>query len=152
MSEVALFPHFLGCGGTFSSLNGSFASPGYPTWDYPSGQRCRYEIRVPTDKRIVLTIQSFNLQIRSDYLRIQQVTSGRIVDVDVLTGTGIDGRRFTSVENVLILLFSSDGSGRDRGFAVSYHTIELGKYSRLTITVICMVTMKRGCATAKTMG
>ena len=79
------------------------------------------------------------MQIRSDFLRIQQVTSGRIVDVDVLTGTQIDGRRFTSVENVLILIFQSDGSGRDKGFAVSYNTIESGKLWRLNIVVILII-------------
>ena len=61
------------------------------------------------------------------------------MDVALLTGTYIDGRRFTSAENVFILLFTSDGSGRDRGFAVSYHTIESGKLWRLFIIVTVMI-------------
>ena len=146
------FCNFLACGGTFTSLNGSFASPGYPKWAYPNIQKCQYEIRVPTDRRIVLTIEAFDLEARYDFLWVKQVASGKIVDMALLTGTHIDGRRFTSVENVLILLFTSDGSGRDRGFAVSYHTIESGKLWRLNIVVIVIIHINLRCTAAGTWG
>ena len=121
-SEIYLFFCFLlACGGTFTSVNGSFTSPGYPS-NYPNSANCRYEIRVPSDKRIVLTFNYFALESGYDILKMRQMRSGSIVHVEDLSGSGNAGRRFHSAENVFILVFTSDGSVTQRGFEARYYS------------------------------
>ena len=120
------FIFLLVCGGIFTSLNGSITSPGYPNVNYPNNADCQYEIRVPRDRRIVLTFDEFSLQPSYDILSIKQLTSGSFVSIANLTGFENNGRKFLSAENVFILVFTSDSSSTYRGFAARYRTIESG--------------------------
>ena len=116
--------YLLACGGIFTSLNGNITSPGYPEVNYPNNANCRYEIRVPYGRRILLTFDYFSLEQNYDKLNIMQLTSGSIVSIANLTGSGNTGRRFVSAENVFILVFTSDGSSTYRGFAAKYDSVE----------------------------
>ena len=121
-SEIHLFFCFLlACGSNFTSVNGSFTSPGYPN-NYPNSANCHYEIRVPSDKRIVLTFDVFSLESGYDKLKLTQLRSGSMAHVDVLTGSGVAGRIFYSAENVFILVFTSDGSVTRTGFVARYYS------------------------------
>ena len=125
--EIYLILWFLlACGGRFTSVNGRFTSPGYPR-NYPNYARCRYVIRVPYCNRIELRFEYFNLEQGYDKVRIMQMDSGLLVDVANVTGYGSTERKFVSVENVFILLFTSDGSVTSAGFTARYNAIHTGR-------------------------
>ena len=115
----------LECGGVFSGSSGSFSSPKYPD-QYPANARCNYEIRVPTNLKIVLEIHFYDLEKSFDKLRLSQMSSGSYNLVAEFTGIERTPRNYTSAENRFTLLFTSDGSGSRKGFLASYRTI-LGK-------------------------
>ena len=117
----------LACGGNFNSLNGSFTSPGYPYTNYPNNANCRYEIRVPRDRRIVLTLDFVDLDQQFDKILVKQLVAGSLSNVAVITGSTSSSRRFISAEHVFVLLFESDAVGTARGFTASYHTFKIGK-------------------------
>lgn len=48
------------CGGYFSNSNGALTSPSYPD-EYPENAECFYNISLPNDTYITITILSFNL-------------------------------------------------------------------------------------------
>lgn len=114
------------CGGSFTSLNGSFSSPFNSDGKYPNNANCRYEIRVPQDRRIVLTFDDFELEQGYDKLGIKQLSSRSLVHVTELTGSKVTGRSFTSAENLFVLQFTSDKTVTARGFVARYHTIKSG--------------------------
>ena len=116
---------FLACGGVFTGSSGSITSPGYPN-NYPNNVRCRYDIRVRGNMKIVLLIHFLELEYSYDKLRIRQTVSGSQRNVTELTGYMTD-RNFTSAENRFILLFTSDHSATRRGFRASYYAIRPGK-------------------------
>ena len=111
----------LACGGRFTSVNGSFTSPGYPR-NYPNNARCRFEIRVPSDRIIKLTFEEFQLESGYDKVQIMEMRSGSIVRVAELTGSGNSGRTLVSTGNVFIVMFTSDGSVTRKGFVARYHS------------------------------
>ena len=116
----------LACGGFFTSLNGSFTSPGFPN-NYPNNARCTYEIRVPSHRRIVLELQFYDLESGYDVLKIKQMVSGSNNEVATLTGTRNSRIQYTSAENRFTLLFTSDRSVTRRGFSANYYTIPSGR-------------------------
>ena len=113
----------------FTGSSGSITSPGYPN-NYPNNARCRYDIRVRGNMKIVLLIHYVDLEHCCDKLRIQQTVSGSNGLVTELTGNVTD-RNFTSAENRFILLFRSDGSVTKRGFRASYYAIRTGKWAKM---------------------
>ena len=117
----------LACGGNFNSLNGSFSSPGYPHTNYPNNANCRYEIRVPHDRRIVLTFDFVDLDQQFDRILVKQLLAGSLSNVAVITGSTRTNRRFISAEHVFVIQLISDAVGTARGFTARYHTIKLGK-------------------------
>ena len=112
----------LGCGGFFTSLNGSFASPGFPN-NYPNNARCTYEIHVPSDRRIVLEFQFYDFESCCDGVVIRQMVAGSNNEVATLTGTRNSPIQYISSKNRFTLQFTSDGSVTLRGFTASYSTI-----------------------------
>ena len=123
----------LACGGSFSSANGMFASPGYPIRDYPNLAVCRYEIHAKHGRRIVVIFDDFQLEQRYDTLTIEQVISGSTASRQGLTGSGHVGKRFFSMVNVLKFEFRSDESVTKRGFLARYHTILSGNLSQISV-------------------
>ena len=112
-------------------MNGSFTSPGYPYTNYSNNANCRYEIRVPRDRRIVLTVDFVDLDQGYDKVAVKQLVSGYLSYVAVLTGSTNRKRTFISEEHVFVLLFESDGFGTGRGFTARYHTFQLGKLGQI---------------------
>ena len=131
--ETQCVMFLLACGGIFTSLTGSFSSPGYPNSNYSNNAHCRYEIWVPSDRRIVLTLDYVELDQGYDKLVVKQLVSGYLSYVAVLTGSKNTNRRFISEEHVFVLLFESDGFGTARGFRARYHTMQLGKLYQTVI-------------------
>ena len=115
----------LGCGGVFNQPSAYFSSPGYPN-NYPNNAHCTYNIEVPMDMQIVLTIHPYDLETNFDKLELRQMVSGSDNIVGILTGNENVERRFTSAENKFTLLFTSDGSVTRRGFRASYSVISSG--------------------------
>ncbi|KAH8274197.1 hypothetical protein KR018_002473, partial [Drosophila ironensis] len=69
-----------GCGGQFYNTEGIFTNPFYPA-NIRNNSDCRWVVRVPSNNKVVLTFQVFNLGSRStcltDYLTIlEQVAPG----------------------------------------------------------------------------
>ena len=116
----------LACGGSFTSLSGRLASPGFPN-NYPNNARCTYEIDVPTDRRIVLEVQFYDFEQCCDRLVIRQMVSGSSNEVANLSGERNSPIRYTSAENRFTLIFTSDYSVTRRGFRASYYTIRSGR-------------------------
>ena len=112
----------LACGGFFTSLNGNFASPGFPN-NYPNNARCTYEIRVPSDRRIVLEFQFYDLESCCDRLVLRQMVSGSNNEVATLFGTRNSPIQYISAENRFMLMFTSDHSVTSRGFTATYRTL-----------------------------
>ena len=64
------FPTFSdGCGGNFTSMLGSFSSPGYPG-KYPKNIECEYTIEVPFGNKIFLNVSDFHTETYYDYLQV----------------------------------------------------------------------------------
>ena len=111
----------LACGGFFTSLNGNFASPGFPN-NYPNNARCTYEIYVSIVRRIVLELQFYDFETDYDRLVIRQMVSGSNREVATLSGTRNSPIQYISTENRFMLMFTSDYSVTMRGFTATYRT------------------------------
>lgn len=61
--------NYSGCGGTMTSLFGTFASPGYPSF-YQNNERCVWNISVPSNFYIELIFGPFHLEACYDKVRI----------------------------------------------------------------------------------
>jgi hypothetical protein len=69
------FPTFSdGCGGNFTSMLGSFSSPGYPG-EYPKNTKCEYTIEVPFGNKIFLNVSDFHTERNFDYDRQNRLRS-----------------------------------------------------------------------------
>ena len=120
-----VFCCLLECGRYYTSPTGNVTSPGYPN-NYPNNAECYYEIKAPVGHRIVLDLEFHDLEYRYDFLDIRQIVSGSNTRVIRLTHRHYNPRRITSAENILMLVFTSDGSRTKRGFKATYHTIRSG--------------------------
>ena len=59
----------VGCGGYYTSMNGSFTSENYPS-DYPHKAKCGYTILVPEGYSITLTFTDFELEANHDVISV----------------------------------------------------------------------------------
>ena len=105
-----------------TSSSGSFFSPGYPG-NYYDNTNCRYTIKVPQDKRIVLTVHGYSMEACCDFLDILE--AGGLIER--LTGHQPRNTQLVSYQNQLDLRFTTDGSVVRGGFIASYHSFPAGK-------------------------
>ncbi|XP_070576903.1 CUB domain-containing protein 2-like [Ptychodera flava] len=108
------------CGGIFTAITGTIASPYYPE-SYPRNVNCYYFIIAPDDARILLQFQKFNLDYRdnmyiyegfaaNDHHLIRSV-SGRYPNLaDVITDD----------HNVMLVHFGSGNYASGSGFFAKY--------------------------------
>lgn len=61
---------FEACGGAYSGISGSFASPNFPEY-YNNNHSCVWTITVEAGKRVELKFLLFNLENRFDYVIIR---------------------------------------------------------------------------------
>eukprot|EP00112_Aurelia_sp_Birch-Aquarium-sp1_P010236 Seg2195.8 transcript_id=Seg2195.8/GoldUCD/mRNA.D3Y31 product=Cubilin protein_id=Seg2195.8/GoldUCD/D3Y31 len=107
-----------GCNTVMTSSSGSFSSPGYPG-SYYDNTNCRYTIKMPQDKRIVLTVHGYSMESCCDVLDIFEAGQ-RIAR---LTGHHpFTNAHFVSNETQLDLQFTTDGSVIRGGFNASYYS------------------------------
>ena len=106
-----------------TSSSGSFFSPGYPG-NYYDNTNCRYHIRVPQGRRIVLTVHGYSMESCCDFLHISEAGQ----QVAQLTGyhptTNV---HFVSNQTQLDVGFITDGSVVRGGFNASYYSFPAGK-------------------------
>ena len=94
------------CGGHFTSLIGSFASPNYPG-DYPNNADCRYIIIVPVYHYITLSFQTFNTESRYDYVKVRNI---RYIDIYLSCNVWLNFdlyRKFACIWTVFISFWPS---------------------------------------------
>ncbi|XP_078037937.1 cubilin [Augochlora pura] len=119
------------CGGVFTEESGSLHSPMYPEI-YHSSKVCIYEIALPLNKRIELTVQDLDIEgpdpgdCYFDYLEIFDGDNENSTKLATLCGD--DGHRpfdpFYSTHNYMLLKFVSDDSIQEHGFFANYTAID----------------------------
>ncbi|CAG2228482.1 CUBN [Mytilus edulis] len=108
------------CGSrVFTSSTGSFSSPNYPH-PYTNNLYCTYLIRVQSGQRINLAFTSIITEDKYDYLQV--FDGSRVSDRRLLNFSGsIDNASIIqSTGNVILVLFTTDGSITKRGFTATY--------------------------------
>ncbi|CAG2243611.1 CUBN [Mytilus edulis] len=102
-----------------TSSTGSFSSPNYPH-PYTNYLYCTYLIRVQSGQRINLAFTSIITEDKYDYLQV--FDGSRVSDRRLLNFSGsIDNASIIqSTGNVILVLFTTDGSITERGFTATY--------------------------------
>uniref|UniRef100_A0A672HTS6 Cubilin (intrinsic factor-cobalamin receptor) n=1 Tax=Salarias fasciatus TaxID=181472 RepID=A0A672HTS6_SALFA len=116
------------CGGQLNAPSGTISSPNYPNL-YPHSRVCRWELVVPSGRRVTLTIQD---------LRLEDSGTNCVFDyVDVLNGLGVDaplvrrlcgtvpaGTELRSSGNTMAVVFHTDDDVSSGGFLAFYSSDE----------------------------
>ncbi|VDI57027.1 cubilin [Mytilus galloprovincialis] len=102
-----------------TSSTGSFSSPNYPH-PYTDYLYCTYLIRVQSGQRINLSFSSIITEDKYDY--IQVFDGSRVSDRRLLNFSGSinNASIIQSTGNVILVLFTTDGSNTERGFTATY--------------------------------
>ncbi|XP_063411235.1 deleted in malignant brain tumors 1 protein-like [Mytilus trossulus] len=102
-----------------TSSTGSFSSPNYPH-PYTDYLYCTYLIRVQSGQRINLAFTSIITEGNYDYL--QAFDGSRVSDRRLLNFSGSINNTMIiqSTGNVILVLFTTDGSHTERGFTATY--------------------------------
>ncbi|XP_078603913.1 uncharacterized protein LOC144877740 [Branchiostoma floridae x Branchiostoma japonicum] len=120
-----------GCGGTLSvSPGGVLTSPNYPG-NYGYNERCEWLITGPLNSRIRLTFNSFETYHAYDSLYIYDGDSSNAVELQRLFGYHPSISPITSTFNAMFLRFTSNSYSNDRGFQISYTSLELSYTSHM---------------------
>ncbi|XP_078598285.1 neuropilin-2-like [Branchiostoma floridae x Branchiostoma japonicum] len=108
------------CGGTLSApLGGTVTSPNYPGY-YPNYATCHWTITVPEGSIVLLTFDSFEIELGNDFLYIYDGGSDSRLRSWSFSGEFIPDP-IISTSNQMILLFTSDRyDDDDPGFQASY--------------------------------
>ncbi|XP_076836296.1 ST14 transmembrane serine protease matriptase b [Brachyhypopomus gauderio] len=119
------------CGGKLSGFNGTFSSPGFPSY-YPPQTQCVWEIEVPEGKHVKVKFNTFSIRepgqsphdCYNDYLE---------VDNNRMCGELPANKVQFSKTNHIAVIFSSDMSYVDKGFSAEFEAVEpsqkcLGKF------------------------
>ncbi|CAH1775425.1 unnamed protein product [Owenia fusiformis] len=113
-----------GCGGSLTENVGAFQSPGHPDV-YPHGIQCAWYITVAEGLVIRLTFSTFSLEDHSDcnYDYVEVYDNSTTTETGGLLGRYCGSSTppvLTSAENVMTVIFHSDASVAQQGFAASY--------------------------------
>ncbi|XP_076468234.1 cadherin EGF LAG seven-pass G-type receptor 1-like isoform X2 [Babylonia areolata] len=117
-----------------TSWRGELSSPGYTQGQYPSDQRCQWDIRVSQGSRVKVTFVTFDLEDGyykngppspanlqcNDVVKVED--DGNSVLFEGCQSQG-QGRTFESSGSRLSVTFVSDESGQKSGFTASYEGI-----------------------------
>ncbi|KAG4066297.1 hypothetical protein HA402_000521 [Bradysia odoriphaga] len=123
-----------GCGGVFTASIGEF---GPPTQNgvYQRNLLCEYLIRMPVGSRIEIKFKSFELEESRecdyDYIEIFEGSSDKDPKVSKYCGNSIPPS-YTSLGNVLLVVFKSDWSANFEGFRISYEIVCGGLFENAT--------------------
>ncbi|XP_006822509.1 uncharacterized protein LOC100366935 [Saccoglossus kowalevskii] len=106
------------CGGTFTSLNGSFTSPDYPS-EYPNDCNCQFLITLPLGYHIQLLFVDFYVEPDYDFVYVYDGADTSADTIGSYTGSQ-SSLLITSSINNLFIVFESDSAVSYRGFTASY--------------------------------
>ncbi|XP_076655704.1 cubilin [Halictus rubicundus] len=116
------------CGGHYVKTNGVIKSPNHPR-QYPPGRECVWLIEAPNRHRVVLNVQSFELEPHRncifDYLEIRNGGYETSPLIGKFCGTEIPSQ-FISQANLLYLKFVSDPSRQNNGFSIEWDSTTTG--------------------------
>nr|XP_014352462.1 PREDICTED: astacin-like metalloendopeptidase isoform X2 [Latimeria chalumnae] len=110
------------CGETLFNMTGGFSSPSYPS-NYPRSNDCYWTIIAPKGYTISLEMQDFKLEFsfdcEFDYVSIRD--GGNKISPIKGKYCGMQSvPTFNSTESSVLVHFSSDSSGRNKGFLATY--------------------------------
>ncbi|KAF7648099.1 hypothetical protein LDENG_00162070 [Lucifuga dentata] len=116
------------CGGELDAPSGTFSSPNYPNL-YPHSRLCRWELRVPTGRRVTLTINDLRLEGSGtscvfDYVEVLNGLESDAPRLQRFCGTVPAGTQVRSSGNTMAVVFRTDASVSNGGFMVSYSSDE----------------------------
>eukprot|EP00794_Sanderia_malayensis_P016910 gene16910-18616_t len=113
------------CGGTLKTNNGVITSPGYPE-NYPANSRCTWDIEVESGKKILISFKKLDIEedAKCDYdaLYIQEKRGRKYKSKLKVCGSKVP-RPFKTTSNVARILFSSDESGEESGFKITWTAV-----------------------------
>ncbi|GMR32615.1 hypothetical protein PMAYCL1PPCAC_02810 [Pristionchus mayeri] len=98
----------------------SFSSPRFPL-HYCDDLHCRTTFEAPKGYRVVFRPHKLSLQRDSDFLRIYDIIDGKEITREKYTGRYLDGFTTESRTNLLLAVFTSDGSISYDGFNSSVY-------------------------------
>ncbi|XGW01288.1 hypothetical protein V3C99_013889 [Haemonchus contortus] len=107
---------------SFSGAQGVIYSPGYPD-DYGNQLNQYYIITVDPGYFIHLTLYDFETEACCDKLYIWNGADTSAPTIANVSGDAT-GMTFSSSLNVMTLLFSTDITGQERGFAIHYEMVQ----------------------------
>ena len=117
---------FAVCGLTLTSSVGTVTSPHFPEM-YQNNLSCYTEIVAPSDKRIALTIQEYDIENCCDNLQMYDRINGSDHLAAQLSGWSRQVKSLYSYSNEIKLVFKTDGSGVGKGFFASYRFFNSSK-------------------------
>ncbi|XP_064419185.1 deleted in malignant brain tumors 1 protein-like [Latimeria chalumnae] len=123
------------CGEYLSHPAGSLYSPNYPS-PYPNNARCTWQIKVPTNRRVVLKFLEFRLETSNNCVYDYVAIYDGPINPSSLLGKicSPSNQTFTSSSNSMNVYFSSDSSVTFSGFSAAYYS---EPQQNKTIQVIC---------------
>ncbi|XP_002071743.3 cubilin homolog [Drosophila willistoni] len=125
-----------GCGGQFYNTEGIFANPYYPE-NVRNNSDCRWIVRVPSNNRVLLTFEDFNLGSKStchtDFLQILETNEATGAETEMRRFCGEDHPRvYKSNRSQLVIRFHKsvnyDGIGWVIKFSGVYANYEIPRY------------------------
>jgi hypothetical protein len=110
---------FLGtnCGALLVGPTGKISSVNFPN-SYGNNQYCRWRITVRSDRKVMLTFNSFKTQAEKDFVEIYDGVSGELISK--LSGIHTKPFSLTSSSNVVDVRFYSDQQDVAMGFEATY--------------------------------
>ena len=116
-----------------TSLNGTLTSPGFPLEQYPNNLICTWIIELANVKVISMNFVEFQTEPYWDYVWIYD---GISLESTPSSYTGYPSLplKIVSSGNMVMIQFTTDGSGTATGFSMSYEGLQVvettteGKY------------------------
>ena len=122
MISLIIFADKLKCGGNITSVNGTITSPGYPM-HYPNDLNCTWIIELANVEFISINFLEFETEPYWDHLWIYD---GISVESNYTSYTGYPSLplKIVSSGNMVMIHFTSDGSGTASGFLMTYEGLQ----------------------------
>uniref|UniRef100_A0A914UV69 Fibrinogen C-terminal domain-containing protein n=1 Tax=Plectus sambesii TaxID=2011161 RepID=A0A914UV69_9BILA len=109
----------------YSGPDGVLLSPGFSTnRNYRNNMSCTYQVIVPENYTILLTVNSFVTESNNDRLYIYDGSNTTSPLLATWSGIIAAGRQLESTENTLTANFVTDGSNNQAGFSISYSQLK----------------------------
>ncbi|XP_061448666.1 suppressor of tumorigenicity 14 protein [Rhineura floridana] len=111
----------------------SFTTPGFPNSAYPSNARCLWVLRADVDSVISLTFRTFDVEpcnMGNDFVKVYDSLSPVEPHALVKLCGSFNptyNLTFVSSQNVLLIMLSTDASGRYPGFKATFFQIPKNK-------------------------